>query len=70
MDTYNKFGIERRLYTTTEVAEILRTSPMAIRHLRRQRLGPRPWIRPGKESLIHGDDLVRWLQQQYDRDAR
>jgi hypothetical protein len=60
-----RFGIEPRMYTTAEVAEILRTTSEALRQQRKRRLGPGPWIRPGREALLHGDDLRRYLEQLY-----
>jgi hypothetical protein len=48
------------MHTTIEVAETLRTTAEALRQ-QRKHLGPGPWIRPGREALLHGDDLRRYL---------
>jgi hypothetical protein len=51
--------------TTTEVAELVRTSPATVRYWRYLGRGP-TGIKVGKRVLYDADDVRTWLEQHKD----
>ena len=48
--------------TTSEVAEILRTSPETVRYWRQRGEGP-PSFKCGRRVLYPAEELDRWIEQ-------
>ena len=60
--------MDRRLLTTKEVAEILRTSPGQIANMRLRGESP-PYLKFSRRILYDVNDLDRWLDSHKQRTA-